>query len=248
MIGWGLEAGGWRVNGSRPGAGGWRGRPASCAIRLTSLVAWTLVCAPAYAQDLTVSKEPAPLPTEITAPIRSLLQAEGVVVMRGDNRLDFWWVQSLPLDTAPAGQPSWSNVPDGALVGALRIEKGITDIRGVPLKPGVYTLRFAQQPQNGDHMGVSPYREFLLVAPVADDQTPDAAGYKGAVALAKKTVGKSHPAALALDPPTTAEPAGTVTTNDDGHKGVVFTVPATLQGKAAGALSFGVTLVGQYEH
>ena len=168
--------------------------------------------------------------------------------MRGDNRLDFWWLQSLPLDTAPTGQPSWSNVPDGALVGAVRIEKGITDIRGVPVKAGVYTLRFALQPQNGDHMGVSPFREFLLVSPAADDQTPDPAGYKGAVALAKKTVGKSHPAALALDPPMASEPAGTVTTNDDGHKGVVFTVQAMLQGKAAGALSFGVTLVGQYEH
>jgi len=225
-----------------------RSRPASCSLHLACLVACILLGARGYAQDLTVSKEPAPLPTEIAEAIRTLLQPEGTVVIRGDNRLELWWVKSLPLDTTPAAQPSWSNVPDGALVGAVRMDKGLTDIRGVAIKPGVYTLRFAQQPQNGDHMGVSPYREFLLVAPVADDQTPDPAGFKGAVALAKKTVGKSHPAALALDPPTAAEPSGTVTTNDDGHKGVVFTVPVTLQGKAAGALSFGVTLIGQYEH
>ena len=140
-------------------------------------------------------------------------------------------------------------MPDGALVGAVRLAKAMTDIRGVPVKPGVYTLRFALQPQNGDHMGVSPFRAVPAGRPRRrrpDARTP--VGFKGAVALAKKTVGKSHPAALSLDPPSTDRPPGAVVTNDDGHKGVTFTLPVTLQGKPAGALSFGVILVGQYEH
>ena len=97
-------------------------------------------------------------------------------------------------------------------------------------------------------MGVSPYREFLLVAPAADDQTGEPVGFKGAVALAKKTLGKSHPATLSLNPPITGEPAGAILTTDEGHKGVAFSIPATLQGKAAGSLSFALTLVGHYEH
>jgi hypothetical protein len=201
----------------------------------------------ANAQDLVATKEAVALPTELAESIRALLQPDTTVVMRGDNRLEFWWVKGVPLDSAPEGRPSWSNVPDGALVGAVKVTEAMTDTRGQPIKPGVYTLRFALQPQDGDHMGVSPHREFLLVAPAADDQMAEPAGFKGAVGLAKKTLGKSHPAALSLSP-TTEEPPGAILTTDDGHKGVAFTVPVTLHGKAAGALSFAVTLVGHYEH
>ena len=111
------------------------------------------------------------VPSELGEPVRALLQPDATVVMRGENRLEFWWVKGVPLDSAPEGRPEWSNVPDGALVGAVKLTKPMTDARGLPMKPGVYTLRFALQPQDGDHMGVSPHREFLLVAPAADDQT-----------------------------------------------------------------------------
>jgi hypothetical protein len=154
----------------------------------------------------------------------------------------------VALDSTPAAEPSWTNVPDGALVGTVRLSAPMSDIRGVSMKPGVYTLRFARQPQNGDHMGVSPFREFLLVAPAADDQAAEAVGYKGAVALAKKTIGKSHPAALSLDPPSADGVAGRVVTNEAGHKGVTFTLPVAVQGKPSGALSFGLILVGRYDH
>jgi hypothetical protein len=214
------------------------------------LVGWCMLASTpaARGQDLAATSEAVAQPTEIAEPIRALLQTDATVVMRGATQLEFWWVKNIPLDTAPAAHPSWSNVPDGALVGAVRLGNAMSDIRGGPMKPGVYTLRFALQPQNGDHMGVSPYREFLLVAPAADDQSPDAAGFNGAVALAKKTLGKSHPAALGLDPPTTDQPPRAVVTNDEGHKGIVFSVPVTLQGKPAGSLTFGVTIIGQYEH
>ena len=247
MKGRGLGAGGWRDE--RGGARPVRPRPASCPLFITFLAAWISLGASAYAQDPVVTKEAAPLPTEIAAPVRTALQAEGAVVMRADNRLEFWWVKSLPLDTAPAAQPSWSNVPEGALVGALRIEKALTDIRGAAVKPGVYTLRFAQQPQNGDQHGRVAGTASSCSSRLPPTTRPQTRpGTRARLPSGKKTLGKSHPSALALDPPTTVEPAGTVTTNDDGHKGVVFTVPVTLQGKAAGALSFGVTLVGQYEH
>jgi hypothetical protein len=201
----------------------------------------------ADAQDLTATTEAVPIPAELGDSVRVLLQPDATVVMRGDNRLEFWWVKSLPLDTAPEGRPSWSNLADGALVGAVKLTAPMTDARGLPMKPGVYTLRFALQPQDGDHMGVSPHREFLLVAPAAEDPSAAPAGFKGAVAMAKKTLGKSHPATLSLTP-TTEEPAGAILTTDEGHKAMTVSVPATHQDKPAGALAFAVTLVGQYEH
>jgi hypothetical protein len=199
-------------------------------------------------QELTVSTETVAIPTELTEPLRALLQPDTSVVMRDANRLEIWWVKAIALDSAPQGAPSWSNVPDGALVGAMRVAQPLTDARGYTIKPGVYTLRFALQPQDGDHLGVSPYRQFLLVAPAVDDQAPDALGFKGAVALSKKTLGKSHPSTLSLDPPVANQSAGTPVTNDAGHKGIVFSVPIAVQGNRAGSIAFGLTFVGVYEH
>jgi len=195
------------------------------------------------AQDLSVAKGTAPAPQELAEPVRALLADGATTVTRGDNTLEFWWVKSLAPKPEAAAASAWSAVAEGSVVGALRVAKPFTDIRGGSIKPGVYTLRYALQPQDGDHMGVSPFREFLLVAPAADDVTAEPLGHKGAVTLAKKTIGKSHPAALSLDPPAaTAEP-GTVVTNDAGHKAVVFRVPA-----AGGNLTFGLILVGTIEH
>jgi hypothetical protein len=202
----------------------------------------------ASGQDLSAAPAQTAAPAEVAEPIRALLGAGGHAVKRGASILEFWWVKALPLESAPSGSPTWDNVPDGAVVGVVRTATALSDIRGLPMKPGVYTLRFARQPQDGDHMGVSPYREFLLVAPAAEDQSAEPAGYKGAVALAKKTIGKSHPASLSLDPPTTTEAAGTIVTNEAGHKGLVFSVPVEHQGKPAGSMAFGLTLVGRYEH
>lgn len=226
--------------------------PASAGRRMRTVLTLLALClvlpSPhADAQDLAATKEAVAIPAELGEPIRSLLQPDATVVMRGDNRLEFWWVNGLSLDTAPDGRPAWSNVAEGSLVGAVKLTRAMTDARGLPMKPGVYTLRFALQPQDGDHMGVSPHREFLLVAPAAEDQTAAPAGFKGAVALAKKTLGKSHPATLSLNP-TTEDSPGAIVTTDEGHKGVAFSVPAVHQGRPAGALSFAVTLVGHFEH
>jgi hypothetical protein len=215
-----------------------------------ALVAVLSAVAPAVltGQELTASTETVEVPAELAEPIRALLQPQTSVVMRDGNRIEIWWVKAIALESAPQGAPSWSNAPDGALVGAMRVAQPLTDARGFTIKPGVYTLRFALQPQDGDHLGVSPYRQFLLVAPAADDQLPDAVGFKGAVALAKKTLGKSHPSTLSLDPPVASQSAGTMVTNDAGHKGIVFSVPIALQGKPTGTMAFGLTLVGVYEH
>ena len=87
--------------------------------------------------------------------------------------LELWWVKAVSLEKAPAsGKPSWADVADGTLVGVIRVGAAWSDIRGYGMKAGVYTLRFALQPQNGDHLGVSPNREFLLVCPSALDMMP----------------------------------------------------------------------------
>ena len=202
-----------------------------------------LASVPARAQDLSVAPGAGAPPSELAEPVRGLLGDAGQRVTRGADTLDVWWVKALPRKADATGT-GWSAIAEGAIVGALRLSKPLTDIRGLLIKPGVYTLRYALQPQDGDHMGVSPFREFLLVAPASDDTSAEPVGIKGAISLAKKTSGKSHPSALSLDPPSaTAEP-GTVVTNDAGHKAVVFRVPVA----GGSPLTFGLILVGTIEH
>jgi len=74
--------------------------------------------------------------------VRALLADTGQTVTRGANTLDFWWVKALPRKPDATGA-GWPAVAEGAIVGALRLSKPLTDIRGLPIKPGVYTIRYA---------------------------------------------------------------------------------------------------------
>ena len=191
----------------------------------------------AYAQ-LSATKLDATAPAEIAAPIRSLL-TPAAKITAGAAPIELWVVSALL-----ASGSDWSGVAEGTVVGALRVAGTFKEIRGKTVKPGVYTLRLGLQPQNGDHLGASPFREYLLLSPAAVDTDPKPLGVDGTVALAKQTLGASHPAALSLDPPiATGAPLSTVT-NDLDHKGVVIEVK-TASGRQ---LRFGLILIGVIEH
>ena len=195
------------------------------------------------AQAPEVSRGAEPPPETLSAAVRSALAPERVTVRLGDTRLDFWWTAGIA--TPEGGAAGWDGVPAGALVGALRIEGEWTEIRGYTIRPGVYTLRFALQPQNGDHLGISPYREFLLLAPAADDRQTEPVGYEGAVDLSTHASRRSHPAAMSLDPPASEASPSSLISNEFGHDVVVFALPAAGE---APPITFGLVVRGTIEH
>ena len=215
----------------------------SCRRAVVILAVGLLPGLRAWAQAPTITTASVAVPPEIAAPIAALLAPQVTTITTSTTKVELWWVQSLPLREG-AKSPAWSDVAEGTLVGVLRIGSDWKDIRGHALRPGVYTLRFALQPQNGDHMGISPNREFLLFAPAADDTSPAPAGYEGAVELAKKASRRSHPASLSIDPPSASAPALSATTNDLGHQVVVVSVPTS----AGTPLTFGLVVEGAIEH
>jgi hypothetical protein len=90
------------------------------------------------------------------------------------------------------------------------------DYRDTELPAGVYTLRYWVQPADGDHMGVSQYRDFLLLCPAAEDTDPDATfEEKPLLELAAKASGKVHPAVIALFPVPEPPPGGAALTRND---------------------------------
>jgi hypothetical protein len=194
---------------------------------------------------LTASTHAAPIPSEIQQSLAATLKAGGVRVTVDAVTLDFWWSAAIPL--VGAGEAAWTTVPEGALVGAVKISGAFRDIRDRVIKPGVYTLRYGIQPDNGDHLGVSPHRHFLLVSPAADDRNPAPQGHEGTVELSKGSIGGSHPGVWSIDPPAATEPLLSVHKTDLGHQSVIVEVAAVRDGKPAGTLKFGIVLVGKIE-
>jgi hypothetical protein len=175
-------------------------------------------------------------PAELSAGVQSRL-APAAKVVAGEATLEIWLVRQLE---KTGDGPGWSSVDSGTLVGALRVSGSFKEIRGKVVTPGVYTLRYGQQPQNGDHLGISLFREFLLISPAALDTDPKVLGFDGVVALSKEVIGTAHPASLSLDPPEDA-PGAVLSTyqNESGHDGVVVQI---------GPIKFGLIVAGLIVH
>ena len=59
-------------------------------------------------------------------------------------------------------------------------------------------MRYSLYPPDGNHQGVAPQRDFLLMIPAADDKDLNATpSYDDVIAMSKKTTGM-HPAVLSL--------------------------------------------------
>jgi hypothetical protein len=206
-------------------------------------VALLVVTASVGSQALPVTPHREAPPGELAPAIAALLPEGGARVQVGETTLTFWWVRSLALTAGASGRPAWAQVPEGSLVGVVQVAAAFRDIRGRSIKPGVYTLRYGIQPADGDHLGVSTYRDFLLLSPARVDQDAAPTGHDGTIALSKQTIGGSHPAPWMLDPPVTDESLYHTGTNEMGFTYVVFEVPTS----GGGALRFGLVLVGKVE-
>ena len=170
-----------------------------------------------------------PVPTEVAAPVAAKVAPAGVRATANGTTITFWWVKDLP-------GASWADVPEGTLIGAVKLDADVRDIRNHVMKAGVYTLRYGIQPANSDHFGVSPFRNFLLLSPAAVDQDPAALGHDGTIALSRQTIGAKHPAVWSIDPPAAKDAPLAVYTTDLGHKSLIVEV---------GTLKFGIVLIGR---
>src|SRR4029077_15394060 len=95
------------------------------------------------AAGLTGVKHTDPVPTEIAAPVAAKVAPGGVRATVNGAVITFWWVADLPGAT-------WTDVPEGALVGAVKLDADVRDVRGHLMKAGVYTLRYGIQPKRSE--------------------------------------------------------------------------------------------------
>ena len=183
----------------------------------------------AQAADLSGVKHSDPAPSGLAAPVAEKLAAGGVRATANGATITFWFVADLP-------GTSWSDVAEGTLIGAIKLDADGRDIRGRVVKAGVYTLRYGIQPVTDDHFGVSPFRNFLLLSPAAVDTDPAPHDHDATVQLSAQTLGGKHPAVLSIDPPAAKDAPLSVYTTDLGHKSLIVEV---------GKLKFGIVLIGR---
>jgi hypothetical protein len=173
------------------------------------------------AEDYSVAPVEA-LPDEAKADIGQALATPGFQVTGPDGPLCSLW-----LSKAPAVQEGFSPTlsvkqpfAQGAFMGLLKVEEGtkFTDFREQTLRPGLYTLRYARQPQDGNHIGTSDLSDFLLAIPAKDDQSPKTADdLDKFVGLAADAARSTHPAILALRPAEKAMPGEAKLVHDSGE-------------------------------
>ena len=111
------------------------------------------------------------------------------------------WLRSTMPSGPNTGESSVTlpTIPKGALLGLLRFTAKGADRRGQTIAPGVYTLRYGDFPINGNHQGVAPQRDFLLLVPAALDKSTDAVGdFDALVEMSRKASGAPHPAVLSF--------------------------------------------------
>jgi hypothetical protein len=144
-------------------------------------------------------------PSEVSPALASLLQKEGhkIVAPSGSAFAEVWFCSAAPSGTKSTEQGvSFTAIPHGALMGVIRFPAKGEDRRGQSIQPGVYTLRYSLHPDNGDHLGVAPQRDFLVMVPAAEDKdAKPVSKFEDLVAMSKKASGTPHPAVLSLQPP-----------------------------------------------
>jgi hypothetical protein len=141
--------------------------------------------------------------------------------------VEIWYRQDVPAQPKTAAADAvYDRLAPSALIGVLHLIRSSTDYRGQTVPPGYYTLRAALMPNDGNHLGVAPSRDFLLLVPVAADPGPQAVPkFQDLVALSRQASGTKHPAPLSLVPAEGAAPLG-VSRDDEGHS--IFTTSVHL--------------------
>lgn len=135
--------------------------------------------------------------------LKKALEPKGYrVTTDGKVLCEIWLTNSIGSGKNDAQGALYTTITDSTLIAVITFPQAATDFRKQPIKSGSYTLRYAVNPQDGNHLGISPIRDFLLLVPLALD--PDASvkyKFEELSALSKKASGTNHPSPWSLVSP-----------------------------------------------
>jgi hypothetical protein len=179
-------------------------------------------------------------PGAVAAEIRETLGTQGFRLMDSHGRpfADIWLRKGIPAGSKPEGPKGGIQFPclaDGELVGVLQFAAEGHDYREQTIAKGVYTMRYGLQPANGDHLGVSAYRDYVLLLPSTKDKVLAAPQRRTLVETSAESAGTVHPAAfLLLAAPADAAKSGSAVIHDEEKNTWGVVLPLNLRVKESG--------------
>jgi hypothetical protein len=166
----------------------------------TALAACLLISPAAWAEgEYTVEANKAAPPAEVAA-LAGELAAEGFKVLDGDKVVAEIWPAkkwNVKADFEPTLSILYP-LKSGSLVGVLRFPRKGADFRGQDIAKGVYTLRYANQPEDGNHVGTFETRDFLVMLPAKADPGDKPLADADLFKLSAEAAGSTHPAIMPL--------------------------------------------------
>jgi hypothetical protein len=198
------------------------------------------------AAQATLKKLPALTDASVPAAIRNAVESSGAQLLRPDGTIlcEIWLRKTLlpPAKASAAKGAVYPELSPGMFLGLISFPVGGKDFRGQPVK-GSFTMRYALLPEDGNHLGVAPARDFVLLVQARADTDPNGQyHYAQLVKLSTEAAGTNHPAAFLLVTPVPGDLPRTYQ-NPDGFQVFAGTV------KADGGKNMSIALVvkGQAE-
>lgn len=190
-------------------------------------------------------------PESLSAPFREILSPQAVQVKEGDEVIyEFWLVKKLPLQSKPS--PAYKvleTIQETTLLGAAKVHSPQRDYKDGRIDPGVFTVRFGLQPQDGNHLGTSLYPYFALLIPAEHDKEIEGiSSYDQLVEGSSSGTPSEHPRVLALFPVYSGEgetPA--VSQPKEEHQAVRLQLPAKIGDEETMEVRFDLVFEGTGE-
>ena len=168
-----------------------------CLLALLTLIVATPMAAAEHRLELLDTPVPA---DAVSAEIARQLLPTGISVYRGETRkvCDIWLFKEVAVKAfKPEGDLIYPFKP-GQMIGVIRYPRRASDFRDNDIETGVYTLRYAQQPVDGDHVGTSPTRDFLLLLNSAKDKSLAVLDFEKLTEGSAEVSGTNHPSLLSM--------------------------------------------------
>ena len=183
--------------------------PLSIFVKDPTMTRWTLCLAllalilstPLGAVEHRIEVLDSAVPADaVSEAIAKQLTPTGISVYRGETRkiCDIWLFKELAVKSFKAQGDVIYPLQPGQMVGVIRYPRRGSDFRDNDIETGIYTLRYAQQPVDGDHVGTSPTRDFLLLLHADKDKALDPLDFKKLAEQSAEVSGTNHPSLLSL--------------------------------------------------
>ena len=185
---------------------------------LLDVLVVAVLCSLAAAQTGKIESIGPATNSTISDAVKKTLDSKGYRAILDDGSVacEIWLRTSLHAPAKKDVEGAVYPFSESSLLGVISFPQATTDYRGQAIKGGTYTLRYELIPDDGNHLGVSPNRDFLLLLPAGSDPDPDAVfKFQDLVELSRHATGTRHPGPLSLVQAKSSTPS--IAKDDEDH-------------------------------